>query len=441
MMVAHLEAERTNDAVTNRRMSAARDAADEPATARRWHRVSRTTERSPKRAELAVPAGSARAADVAEWLEAVDAWIASHAQWYAPTREGMKAYTRALVRSVDPRSMTTICTNAQALRACGRLSVTTIKRYRRLLEEAGFLAEVAPGRKGAYAPVSTNGMRDGAGNLVVGADGAPVMMNDAAVRVLAVPDSMRRQTSQGANLTPGPRQGSTKYFSKKIPTRARENEGFFHKLDPIRGLHTEAERLAALLPGDGDVPANRGRSWWSSNATRGTDKGRSVAAARLLAELAPVFRATTDTAIGWAIRRFIQAGWSVADLMWAIDHRPDGTGWTYDTHVRHVLGWLRHRLAYWLDAEGAPLRSPRQERAAEHEQALARRAAEVEARRSAPVMAEADRLAAMIRTQRVLLALARTSGERARITAHIDELDAAREALSAQDGTNPKETR
>lgn len=437
MMVAHLEAERTNDAVTSRLTQAD----EQPATARRWHRVSRTTERSPKRAERAVPAGSVRAADVAEWLEAVDRAVELEARWYSSKRAAVRAWAREVARHVDGPSMTSIYTNAQALRATGRRSATTMKQFRRWAEAHGLLAEVAPGRRGTYAPASTNAMRDKAGNVITGADGAPVMMNDASVRVLCVPAALRRQTSQGANVPPGPRQGSSSYYLKESITCARENAGVFHRFDPIRDLHTEAERLAALLPGDEPLPANRRRAWWSPNVTKGKDKRIAVATARLLAEKAPVLRGAWDTVIGWALRPYVRAGWTASDVLWALDHRPDGNPWTHTTKVHHVLGWLRHRLAYWLDPEGTPLRSPRQERAAEHEQALARRAAEVAARSSAPVMAEADRLAAMIRTQRVLLALARTSGERARITAHIDELEAARDALSAQDGTNPKETR
>lgn len=421
---------RTHATVTSRRTSAD----EQPTAARRWHRVSRTSERDPRRAAAAVPAGCVRARTREQWRSHALRLVEAQTSWCEAKKDRMRHYIDENLAHLDGASMTTIMTNEQAMKATDA-SRSTVKNYRRWMEAHGLIAEVAGGRRGRFAPLSTNALRR-AGRILRGQDGQPIMSNDAAVRVL----TLRVEDARDEELTPGPRKGFKSSLYKYTPTREEKSRGDFHKFNPIHGCQTEAERLTALWP-TADVPAHRKRSWWSPNATRGKDKERAVAAARLLAEEVPAFRATTDTWIGWVIRPFIRAGWSVADIRWAVDHKPSGQPWTHEARVRHVAQWLRYRLVHWLNDEGAPLPSRRQINDAEHARVLARHAAEVAARRSAPVMAEADRFAAMIRTQRVLLGLARTSGERARITAHIDELEAARDALSAQDGTNPKKTR
>ena len=86
------------------------------------------------------------------------------------------------------------------------------------------------------------------------------------------------------------------------------------------------------------------------------------------------------------------AGWTVNDVLAAIDHRPDGTAWAHDgaTGVQQVGRWLTHRLSAWRDGHGTVLRSPSQRSAADaaHARALAvaRAAAheELMANRSAP---------------------------------------------------------
>jgi hypothetical protein len=59
------------------------------------------------------------------------------------------------------------------------------------------------------------------------------------------------------------------------------------------------------------------------------------------------------------------AAWTAADLVWAVDHLPGGQQHRTSTaSVRHPAGWLRWRLSHWLQADGTPLPSPSQQRAA-----------------------------------------------------------------------------
>ncbi|WP_424534171.1 hypothetical protein ACOZ38_28135 [Sphaerisporangium viridialbum] len=45
----------------------------------------------------------------------------------------------------------------------------------------------------------------------------------------------------------------------------------------------------------------------------------------------------------------------MADALHMINHRSDGTPWPYAGTPRYLAGWVRHRLAAWLD-EGEQLR-------------------------------------------------------------------------------------
>jgi hypothetical protein len=56
--------------------------------------------------------------------------------------------------------------------------------------------------------------------------------------------------------------------------------------------------------------------------------------------------------------------WSASDVVWAIDHLPDGRQHrTRVANIRHPAGWLRWRLSHWLRTDGTPLPSPTQARA------------------------------------------------------------------------------
>jgi hypothetical protein len=59
--------------------------------------------------------------------------------------------------------------------------------------------------------------------------------------------------------------------------------------------------------------------------------------------------------------------WTPADVLHALDHRPDGTRHEFAGQVRDPGAWLAHRLGFWLDGEGHALPS--------HSAVLAARAA------------------------------------------------------------------
>jgi hypothetical protein len=172
-------------------------------------------------------------------------------------------------------------------RVCERagFSVSTYKACRRWWETRGYVAIVRPG----WTPL----LRPGA---LLGPDDH----NERQVLVLCVP---RKRSS------PPPWPGQT--VTRPLAKSRRDSERI-----PARASGPPKPRSS--LPG-----CDRPVSW--------------------------PLRGLTD---GWRAHLtgpFTAAGWSPADLTWAIDHAPDGRQHRHRlATVRHPAGWLRWRLAHWL---------------------------------------------------------------------------------------------
>ncbi len=106
----------------------------------------------------------------------------------------------------------------------------------------------------------------------------------------------------------------------------------------------------------------------------------------------------------WLLKPFLEAGGTPADVLHALDVRPDDSPWTYTwssvNELRHIPGWVRHRLAAWLTEDGQvlPLRSHRRaaadaKRRAEQEQRRHEWAAVAGEQRSGSPISRAEALA------------------------------------------------
>lgn len=97
-------------------------------------------------------------------------------------------------------------------------------------------------------------------------------------------------------------------------------------------------------------------------------------ASRALQARVPVLRRASTAHITARTREFVLAGWSVADIAFAMDRKPDGTPWPHDgAHgVGSIGGWLRYRLAAWRDHAGTVTPSPAQRDQARHDLEMAR---------------------------------------------------------------------
>jgi hypothetical protein len=86
-----------------------------------------------------------------------------------------------------------------------------------------------------------------------------------------------------------------------------------------------------------------------------------------------------------------ELGWTLAWLLHALDHTPDGRPYTYTTPVRAPARWLAHRLSAWTDEHGQPLPSPGVARAAEDRLRRAETARRQDARAEQQAQADAGR--------------------------------------------------
>ena len=122
---------------------------------------------------------------------------------------------------------------------------------------------------------------------------------------------------------------------------------------------------------------------WSPKETTDTppharaSAGENLAPTREVQRQAPVLSEISDRHLRSVLRPWWRAGWSVSDVLWCLDHTPDGELWPHTDRVRHVPGWVRYRLAVWSGH-----RSPSQERAAWHAQIRAEQAQHRAERRS-----------------------------------------------------------
>ena len=335
-------------------------------------------ERSRLLVAASVPEGCVLAPRVSVWLEAVREMAEARGLRDAQV-ETLVRVARGLCDWVDGASRTTRVVNARVAELAG-CCVRTVQRWLRRLEEWGLLGLVAGGRSARWAPLARS--QDAEGRVVL------ERRNEAAVRSLVVPEGMvaaapalassssvvRGSVGNEGLAEPGCGSRCHPYPSLGIlDPRTRARGGVSEGLVPLRGA--DPHRGAAARP-DGWVDPSRRRAWWSPRRTRSTEEV-VLRLARELQERLRVLRGCSDRYVMRVIKPFAEAGWSVGDLVIAVDRRPDGSSWPHsgDRGVREPARWLIHRLSAWLDGGGVPVASWRQERRAAHERALAERRA------------------------------------------------------------------
>lgn len=351
---------------------------------RKWRRPSTMMERSRLLVAASVPEGCVLAPRVSVWLEAVREVAEARGLRDVQVVTVVRV-ARGLCDWVDGASRTTRVVNERVAELAG-CCVRTVQRWLRRLEQWGLLGLVAGGRSARWAPLARS--QDAEGRVVL------ERRNEAAVRSLVVPEAMvaaapALASSSSAGRGPvdneGPAGSGCGSRCHPYPLlgildpRTRARGGLGGKgLVPLRGA--EAILGAAARPG-GRVRGNRRRAWWSPRRTRSTEEA-VLGLARELQERMVVLRGCSDRYVMRVIKAFGEAGWSVGDLVAAVDRRPDGSAWPHsgDRGVREPARWLIHRLSAWIDDRGAPRLSWRQERQAAHERAMAEREARMVAR-------------------------------------------------------------
>ena len=276
----------------------------------------------------AIPQGARRARGQASWLRAVQAHPAV-ARLRADAHRNLISIARVLANHADWVNLTTRPTWAVLMRRTG-LSRSTIAAWIAWLRRAGLLGTVAHGSTPRYRP----GPDDGKGNI-------------AAEYVLAEPED--EQVSAPVDKTRTPSQG----FS-------RSHQGFPNARVSARG-------------GSSGLPDPR--CLWSRTAVPRTKREMLRAAARARLD-SPTLRRVSDRAVRHVLRPIFRAGGTLADALYAIDHRPDGSRWLHTDRPRNVVAWARYRLSAWLTEDGQlrpGVTLPSRRAAAEAEAAAARR--------------------------------------------------------------------
>ncbi|MEU7911413.1 hypothetical protein [Microbispora bryophytorum] len=217
------------------------------------------------------------------------------------------------------------------------LSISTVKRWVRWLRERGFLGVVEEGTTVRFRKGTRCGLDD---------DG---LGNRAAVWVLCVP----------------------------APAELDEHNALTDKTTtepPSRSSSKEVQESPTHARGTRSTPHRRDRSTTTTEpaATPGTRKHARRQALQIAEETrheSITLRGLTAWYVRHLIRDFVAAGWTARDVLYALDHTPDGTAWTYTwtsrDELRNVPGWVRFRLAAWRDEHGRPVPSRSQRLAAE----------------------------------------------------------------------------
>lgn len=260
-------------------------------------RNTRTTA-EPSRIEIhaAVPKGSRRARNQPEALRALEARIALEAdlgRLRSDAERNALAMARAVVFSSIWQTRVTRPGWDTLMDRTG-LKRTSVAKYLRLFNEWGLLGRVRTG-----STWKTRGGRE------EDQDG-----NFAGEYVLCVP------AQEPVEETRTPSLGSRRE-PEKPHVRARE----------------EAASEVAERP-------------WLMHQPTKTRQDRLQAAKRLQTE-ALMLRRITPQLLRHVLRPQLTNGWTVADILHALNHEPDGTPHWHTADVRHVAAWIRHRLKAW----------------------------------------------------------------------------------------------
>lgn len=317
-------------------------------------RLNRSEECSGKAIAAAIPPGSVRAAHGAQ--------VAAHLLRILDNKEmradGRRNRIQAMAYLIARATYTTMTCRPgwDAIADTVGCHRRTIARYLAEFEEWGLLGRVAGGRSARYAAVGPDGKK----------------INEAAVYVLCIPSPLAlvRAISKrpvDLNATPPALSGSQVKKEKLTPTRARG-----------KGTNIDVAPPRSPSPGAAGAASQAQVPWrpelrWPAHRTTSRKLQRLAAASEIRYQSFPL-RAMSIRDVASCCRDFLLAGWTVSDVMHAIDHKPDGTVWPHsgapDTKdAWRMRGWLGHRLAVWRTSTGEPLRSRDQRIAAAAEAA------------------------------------------------------------------------
>lgn len=355
----------------------------------RFRRVPRSHETGNRAVTRALPDGFQRPDHTDEVLEAFNAHPSVHL-FRSDRREKLRRCLEFMVSVADFATMTIRPTRQRLAEVLG-VHVRSVSRYTTQLREMQLLGLVAGGRSAKYATVGEDGQR----------------INEAAVWVFCVPEKrrtvanvMRRVLGMkpmvgDRSVTP-PTARWTYLSNKRELTHARTREG--------RSISEEQKKIGWSID---QVRWNK--HWPAHNRPQQLSVAR-----RLKTQLPNVLGLMSIRDIASTLRSFLEAQWTTADLLHALEFRPDHSRWPYsgapETKSPHrIRGWLRFRLAAWCDDSGKPFPSrdaeERKARVVQRQQAQKARQADLRSTKKAapgdsPVKQKAlERIRYVLRSQ------------------------------------------
>jgi len=321
----------------------------------------------------ALPRGYVRPATQGQW-RAVARPVLAAAGLRADRRRSTVTVAKHLMYHADWDTMTSRPTWAvlvERLRAdTGMGSRSTVARALATLVALDLVARVAPGRRGCHAPGGCRARTKQAGPCLTPGACPP---DEAGVYVLCVPSTLAPVPDQVEYLDDTPPHLG---MSETHPVHARGK----NCNEPLRGT---APLAAPTVPQPSGAPCRPAPAQPSRATARRKDDRR--AHAEQVRSRIPVLQGISTADVAAVLLVFWMAGWTVADVVHAVEWRPDGTRWPHDGATGVPAsggrtpdgrrggprGWLRHRLAPWT-VDGTATRSPAQRRAADHARDLAR---------------------------------------------------------------------
>jgi hypothetical protein len=257
----------------------------------------------------AIPVGSRRARSQMGWVADVLA-DPEVGQMRADGRRNFAEVVRVLARYADWKDHTTRPTWARIGDQAG-VSRSVVARTVRWLREHGYLGTVETGS----TPLIRTGVLYG---LAAAGEG-----NRAAEYVLCSPGRASRQRPIRKPRTQPVMMGRC-----------------------ITGTPSRSRKGPRSTPPREDSSETRSNRHWPATRRPAT-RGEMLAAADMLRRRSPLLRRITARHLRSLLKGYWQRGWTPADVLYAVDHYPDGQQHPHTDRVRHVPGWMRHRLAAW----------------------------------------------------------------------------------------------
>ncbi|MFF1254937.1 hypothetical protein ACFVYC_20915 [Pseudarthrobacter sp. NPDC058329] len=326
----------------------------------RPRRVRKAKERSNRAVWSVIPAGHRPARHIIRWLRSIQELAE-----FQLARKDLKANIWRFANAVaqcpgfDPASMT-VMPLWQRLQERFGFPSKSISNYFRRLRDWGVLAVVATGRTAEFTPKSS-GRTD----------------NEAAIYVL-----LEKVEEEGVEKSSVPVPNR----AVNNPPHARAGEESKLNIDAATP-HASLKRAAQRREINHQL-LNRKAPLWNPNETTSAKTKRERREAERLASLELQFRSfplqrISTPHVAAICRPFFRAGWTIRDILHAIDWRPNTDArYHHDgaNGVENTGAWLKFRLGKWVRKDGGFYRSPSQKQAAENAQRKAEQRAADERR-------------------------------------------------------------